>query len=942
METISSYTKLIGFVAISSFLVSTHTLTFADPPSLNEQYLEPCWLSPYKLLYPTPELAEENLDNIPSGNYRHCRWGNLQDFTYGLVSPATLKFTRLTFGPFNEDNNDLFLTTSASINNPPSLERLSIPSDFTLWTAPDEETNSGGSINFPSGASVLFRKLHFPTSLEVGLKNYIAPNTEKLILLIHGWNPDSKSDSYEGEEMQALSQALTSATEGSGWSFVKYHWEIDSDTGGIDPSSAIYGTRAAEIARSHGLHLGSLLLRELPNLKKIHIICHSAGSWVGRETCRHLSLNSPKSITIDLSFLDPFIPSDVAFINSFLDKQCMNRIVNPGASWYDFGDKTAFYRLQNYYSDDLGDLSLGTSPVFDWNGRHINGARTHSEALRPEPNKGEYLWGNSYWNHSGPILFYADSIDSRNPSSVSSGNARSRLDHSTLRSVGWNQSMFWSEPLLLEGILEQPIFLLQGQQLAPIDVIISTRGIENDEDYFHDPFNNPSLRYRWYKQVDGEPIFIHNQGWITVNSRLQSIPFYKSVVSEDDDGVYGILVESTFNSANQYEYFDILNLSVQKTPLFPYGLVGWWEFDNSTFDISGHMNHGILYPGAPISYIEDRFGRTGRALLLDADAFIRVPDHSSIRVGDTATVSFWMKTKPLSNIENCKDFIPVLKRSESHQLLFAQIKELAGNRLKVELPYASGNIQGYSELPKSAAVIKSNKWNFIVITMDNGIVNLFINGRKEKTDTSSSGAFGDSVDNQPLFFGFGGDRNNENVFLPRAMDSIRLWNRPLSAEEILLLYKNDLPTDAFTAYPSNSDYAIWVSQHAQSSVLYLPLDDANNDGVANILEYAMTPIAGGDHDQNRPTTRILSDGKPCLDFSRRVNDEHLSLSVVCSPDLLNWTEVAKAIGKGDLLPTSNDVSIIETSISGGRKSSVILPNSNKMFMSIIANESSEN
>jgi hypothetical protein len=254
---------------------------------------------------------------------------------------------------------------------------------------------------------------------------------ENIIILIHGWNRKGRADQYAshdedyGDAFKNLSDALENNT--AGWKVLKYHWEADADTGGELglPNNAI---EAALASFQHGLHLGDLLVRKGPNLRKVHFVAHSAGSWMARTAAKYL-LDRDPLVSITVTLLDPFIPGAADGPSGFIDlsNQRMSRLS-------DYSSEGRL-RLQNYYSeDDKGLFGLpGTQEVFGWQAPYGN---------EQEVNWG--TWSGPYAHHDGPIQFYADTIQASKPgSSIPVNLMGAPYDHTK---VGWPLSPAFLEP----------------------------------------------------------------------------------------------------------------------------------------------------------------------------------------------------------------------------------------------------------------------------------------------------------------------------------------------------------------------------------------------------------------------------------------------------------------------------------------------------------------
>ncbi|RRJ98040.1 hypothetical protein Ga0100231_006415 [Opitutaceae bacterium TAV4] len=370
-----------------------------------------------------------DLDSFPVGSYRYCKWGNLQDRSDLLdVFNTDLFFTPLTRGPYSHANTDLFLADDSDY----TLKGYAFPDDTQWWSNPNAVYLPGVSIPLR-----LYRYLHFNNELrDAATDKPLTGKETKLIILFHGWNPDSNSDAYAGSEFSALVSWLAYATTGTDWKVVKYRWEADSDTGdAISVKAAVNGTEAAEIGHQHGQHLGELLAKNYPDLQKVHVIAHSAGSWAARGTLRYL-LENNSNVIGQLTLLDPFMPNAIVLIDSALGKSVMDAFDRfPFANRLD--------RLENYYANDI---ALGTQETFDWSAPNISDKRVD--------------WSSYYGRHSGPIAFYTDTV----AHSLPNHGSLPGLDNFDLRPnapnpIGWNNSLFLSEP----EFVKQPI----GKSFVP-------------------------------------------------------------------------------------------------------------------------------------------------------------------------------------------------------------------------------------------------------------------------------------------------------------------------------------------------------------------------------------------------------------------------------------------------------------------------------------------
>lgn len=383
----------------------------------------PSWLSStqltYKLDYSLPGVVDGNGQAIiphALGGYGYCRWGNLMDRPSFTTDGYYL--TRLTSKPFE---SDLFLSKYEEW-----LEYAPFPYG-TVWPAtswpPLEKTAVATipAIDPPLNRTygTLFRYLHFPnnpllkvaTDLPIPINPYFTSSTdfqysplpgtaEKAVILVHGWNPDSNrsgffnsSDDWNGN-FAILTRSLQNALNGGDWHLVHYNWAADSDTGAAGLSAAVNGSEAAEIGTQHGWHLAKLVQNNYPNLKKIHLIAHSAGSWVVWSSAMFLAQYSP-DVTVQITLLDPFMPNSIWLVTSALGTTTFESYVLKKG-----GDYRKLFQIENYWADDI---ALGTNTQY-FNFRYdIAGY----EDVNFRTDNGLVY---EYDGHGGPIRFYADTV----------------------------------------------------------------------------------------------------------------------------------------------------------------------------------------------------------------------------------------------------------------------------------------------------------------------------------------------------------------------------------------------------------------------------------------------------------------------------------------------------------------------------------------------------
>lgn len=467
---------LLLFAALLSMLVPQSSLWAQSLP--NHEFNTSNPNNPYGL----------NLNGFTFGDYEYCKWGNLMSTGYYDDGRIYTSFGKNTQGPFANStyagtSPELFLLESNS-----TLVRVPFPATAS-WN-PAGGSFEKGFVNFALASpgigmqTALMRKLHFRNILD-GRRLYqtIPRNAEKLIILVHGWNEKGDSGMVSFETVADEVQKLLLNDGNSGWHLSLYRWEEDADTGSKFPVRLGLGgpcpdpvnpTEAATIGYMHGQHLGEILAN-WGRLRKVHLIVHSAGTWVARAAARHLLQNT--NIQVQLTLLDPFIPGAISNNNTPLTTAFIDSLpsLDPSGS-------RQLYFLENIYAHDIDNDPLAglarwgtdtcysaTSQIFSWHpsiGRSLRvdwspgGTPTSEQAM-------------FYDEHSGPVAFYSDTIldtiSGNNPSGLA--NFPEHLPH-----IGWQRSMFFREPKFSAPLNDQTVSV---NQTATFTVAPEIRGQPN-------------------------------------------------------------------------------------------------------------------------------------------------------------------------------------------------------------------------------------------------------------------------------------------------------------------------------------------------------------------------------------------------------------------------------------------------------------------------------
>ncbi len=308
-------------------------------------------------------------------------------------------------------------------------------------------------------------------------------DTRKAVVLIHGWNPGNSPDKYEeSDSLFYLKNILHLKLLASDWKLIAYHWEQEAATGGVwdDVQHLQFvtdnATHAAEHALLAGAHLCALLTNSAPDLRLVHLIAHSAGSWAAYEAAQELLQQNPY-VVVQVTILDPYIPGAVT-------SHSQNVGMMSNARYFQGNDR--LQRLENYFARDtlfnddgvtfgfnpvyLDSPTLGTHSTFNWrSGVDIN----------QQVDWGIFTatWHMWYDHHGGPTEFYADSVKASIPGQTVEPGLYGLLCPFDYSQIGWFRSLY-------EMVATLPRFNThpQGASVSPSSpVTLTVTAIRTDQ-----------------------------------------------------------------------------------------------------------------------------------------------------------------------------------------------------------------------------------------------------------------------------------------------------------------------------------------------------------------------------------------------------------------------------------------------------------------------------
>jgi hypothetical protein len=237
-----------------------------------------------------------------------------------------------------------------------------------------------------------------------------------------------------------------------------------------------------------------------------------------------------------------------------------------------------------------------------------------------------------------------------------------------------------------------------------------------------------------------------------------------------------------------------------------HGQVAYYPFDGDIKDYSTNLNHGIdstkgIYVNGVKGLAHDFNGKTD---------FIELSNTINFSLG--LTFSFWINSRGFTDGENngcviskysmsgnrsffinSYGYKSTASKNEIRAFFFPQGYTTEGqewvgsNTSKAEIAGLSFDPNLYKE--GDLTPLKLNTWTHCVVNCTNTAIEIWIDGKLACSKEREHGRYFDSFA-EPIIIGnilYGGEGKNNHF--NGALDELRIYNRPLSEEEITNLYK---------------------------------------------------------------------------------------------------------------------------------------------------------
>lgn len=258
----------------------------------------------------------------------------------------------------------------------------------------------------------------------------------------------------------------------------------------------------------------------------------------------------------------------------------------------------------------------------------------------------------------------------------------------------------------------------------------------------------------------------------------------------------GIIPNTTYHFALKtsdevLNWSAISNIATIKTQKIT-GIIGEWDFDEisgtTTYDTSGNNNHGSLV-NMDTSTCRIN-GKLGMALRFDGvDDFVELKSNNELNFDASNDFSIigWINIDPSVTSESLGIFATNLEWDSGKVLSF---KYKAGNNA-FYLTYNYGGGAGYDSLQSSNKDIETGAWHQAAITKTGNVGYFYCDGTPLGSDNTNFLSTMNSTNGTYKRIG----RSNASLDPFKGMiDDLKVYDRALSAEEILAAYQAGMDT----------------------------------------------------------------------------------------------------------------------------------------------------
>lgn len=247
------------------------------------------------------------------------------------------------------------------------------------------------------------------------------------------------------------------------------------------------------------------------------------------------------------------------------------------------------------------------------------------------------------------------------------------------------------------------------------------------------------------------------------------------------DHIYTATLTVTDDDGGVGQDIVLITVRAEQTPR----QIAFYTFDGNFEDSSGNGNHGTETIGNP-TFVE---GIIGQAARFDGRSGVLVPDSDSLDLATSFSFSMWIYKE-----NGGGSYAPILSKGHTSDYgPYSFLHDASGKSPGMRL--VSGDRGGYTHLFPNTPM-PDNEWYLSTVTWDGTMARYYINGEL-KAQMPWKGVFANT--DYKLTIGF--DPPGATEYYRGLMDDFRMFNYPLSEEEIEDLYELKDPDPVDTLAP---------------------------------------------------------------------------------------------------------------------------------------------
>lgn len=299
-------------------------------------------------------------------------------------------------------------------------------------------------------------------------------------------------------------------------------------------------------------------------------------------------------------------------------------------------------------------------------------------------------------------------------------------------------------------------------------------------------------------------------------------------------------------TATATKTFELTVMEQAQNPLLE-GMVAHYAFENDLADHVDSSKSGtvtgdrINNSGGSIGYSN---GVAGQAAAFNGQSGVRLPD--GLVASSSYSVSLWLKPEQLTNFTTTFFGAVPIANSDGYEYVSVVPQHGYWNNMVV-WGYQSDGVTGGHYDALSATTIPLDQWTQVVYTVEEGVVNVYVNGSLKFTGAGFPNPF--EGDNGQFALGV----NYWDVPYKGQIDELRVYEIAISPEQIAGQYAQDT-ANVWDVKLNASSSSLLAGTTASLSATVLPVSAGNkqlqwsssDESVATVVNGVVTAVAAGE------------------------------------------------------------------------------------------------